>query len=100
MSCTSCGLTSLITTGHLVCISCSAPNNPTPLNTTIDVATIAMFERVIKNSMNSINESEFVKHDDARGVFALNCTGKWFLTTGRRPMPMVAAVVCWCLFHS
>ncbi|KAM7254827.1 hypothetical protein ACFE04_020068 [Oxalis oulophora] len=55
---------------------------------------VLLFER----TMNRANV--FEKLDDAKrervkrnGIFLINCSIKWFITTGRRPGPMVAAVL-------
>ncbi|KAJ0106001.1 hypothetical protein Patl1_18848 [Pistacia atlantica] len=57
---------------------------------------VIMFEKVFSNSkLSKLVELERDKLEQMRqqGVFLLNCAVKWFLTTGRRPMPLVAAVL-------
>ncbi|KAJ0018111.1 hypothetical protein Pint_10403 [Pistacia integerrima] len=57
---------------------------------------VIMFEKVFSNSkLAKLVELERDKLEQMRqqGVILLNCAVKWFLTTGRRPMPFVAAVL-------
>ncbi|XP_044476320.1 plant-specific TFIIB-related protein PTF2-like [Mangifera indica] len=57
---------------------------------------VVMFERVFCNTkLPRLVELERDKLGQMRqqGVFLLNCAVKWFLTTGRKPMPLVAAVL-------
>ncbi|KAH7557614.1 hypothetical protein JRO89_XS11G0190800 [Xanthoceras sorbifolium] len=61
-----------------------------------EVDIVIMFERVIRSSnMPQLSELENEKLGRMReqGVFLLNCAVKWFLSTGRRPMPVVVAVL-------
>lgn len=52
------------------------------------------FERAIKSipSFGGVSE-ELVERMLQQGVFLVQCLIKWFVTTGRRPMPVVAAVL-------
>ncbi|KAK3200193.1 hypothetical protein Dsin_023608 [Dipteronia sinensis] len=61
-----------------------------------EVDIVIMFERVIRSSnLPQLSELESDKLGRMRkqGVFLLNCAVKWFLSTGRRPMPVVVAVL-------
>lgn len=52
------------------------------------------FERSLKNCPSfSDVEEDLVKRMLQQGVFLVQCLIKWFITTGRRPMPVVAAVL-------
>ncbi|XP_068321217.1 plant-specific TFIIB-related protein PTF2 [Pyrus communis] len=55
---------------------------------------VNLFERMLRNFC-SFEGIEGDKRERMRkqGIFLLNCAKKWFLTTGRRPLPMVAAVL-------
>ncbi|XP_059664102.1 plant-specific TFIIB-related protein PTF2 [Cornus florida] len=55
---------------------------------------VIAFKRAILNShrFNVLSEDK-VERVLKQGIFLLQCSVKWFLTTGRRPLPMVAAVV-------
>lgn len=61
-----------------------------------EVDIVSMFERVIRNSrlqgFTNLDES-MLDRMRKQGVLLLNCAVKWFLTTGRRPMPVVVAVL-------
>lgn len=52
------------------------------------------FERAIKNcpSFGTVS-GDVVKRMLQQGVFLVQCLIKWFVTTGRRPIPVVAAVL-------
>lgn len=52
------------------------------------------FERALKScrSFSGVSK-ENVNTMLTQGVFIMQCAVKWFLTTGRRPLPMVAAVL-------
>ncbi|KAJ4728896.1 Transcription factor TFIIB [Melia azedarach] len=57
---------------------------------------VGMFERVIRNSrLPGLTrlEGNMLETMRKQGVLLLNCAVKWFLTTGRRPMPVVVAVL-------
>ncbi|CAI0444831.1 unnamed protein product [Linum tenue] len=51
------------------------------------------FERVVTNlaTLGRV-DSDMVGRVRKQGVFLIQCAIKWFLTTGRRPLPVVAAV--------
>uniref|UniRef100_A0A2P2IKC7 BRF2-like C-terminal domain-containing protein n=1 Tax=Rhizophora mucronata TaxID=61149 RepID=A0A2P2IKC7_RHIMU len=52
------------------------------------------FERVVRNLFVSGRvENDRVERMRKQGVFLIQCMVKWFLTTGRRPLPVVAAVL-------
>jgi transcription factor IIIB subunit 2 len=52
------------------------------------------FERAVrKSSTLSRVGREKVETMRKQGIFLIQCAVKWFLTTGRRPMPVVAAVL-------
>ncbi|KAL3851380.1 hypothetical protein ACJIZ3_013262 [Penstemon smallii] len=52
------------------------------------------FERAIRTSPSFSEVSEdMLKTMMKQGVFLVQCLIKWFLTTGRRPIPVVAAVL-------
>jgi transcription factor IIIB subunit 2 len=52
------------------------------------------FERAVrKSSTLSSVESDTLEIMRKQGIFLIQCAVKWFLTTGRRPMPVVAAVL-------
>ncbi|CAM8985862.1 unnamed protein product [Rhodiola kirilowii] len=55
---------------------------------------VASFERAV-NTLESFRKLhvEDVEVMRKQGVFVLQCAVKWFLTTGRQPMPMVVAVL-------
>lgn len=55
---------------------------------------VSSFERAIGScpSFSGVEE-EIVGRMLKQGVFLLQCSMKWYLTTGRRPMPIVAAVL-------
>ncbi|WVZ10862.1 hypothetical protein V8G54_015392 [Vigna mungo] len=51
-------------------------------------------ERTIKNSsVFSSVESGVIEKMRKQGVFLIQCAVKWFLSTGRRPLPLVVAVL-------
>ncbi|KAK6124199.1 hypothetical protein DH2020_042035 [Rehmannia glutinosa] len=52
------------------------------------------FERAIKRcpSFGEVSE-DVVKKMLQQGIFLMHCLIKWFVTTGRKPMPVVAAVL-------
>ncbi|CAI9102245.1 OLC1v1000486C1 [Oldenlandia corymbosa var. corymbosa] len=55
---------------------------------------ISSFERAVKHSPSFVGLSEdLVGVMLKQGVFLIQCSMKWYLTTGRRPMPIVAAVL-------
>ncbi|XP_059438317.1 plant-specific TFIIB-related protein PTF2 [Corylus avellana] len=52
------------------------------------------FKRAVRNSSTlSSVESDTLEIMRKQGIFLIQCAVKWFLTTGRRPMPVVAAVL-------
>ncbi|KAL9675971.1 hypothetical protein QQ045_004181 [Rhodiola kirilowii] len=59
-----------------------------------DYDIVASFERAV-NTLESFRKLHVEDVDVMRkqGVFVLQCAVKWFLTTGRQPMPMVVAVL-------
>ncbi|EOX93141.1 Zinc ion binding,transcription regulators, putative [Theobroma cacao] len=65
------------------------------LNLTLPEVSIAgLFERELNNSMRLANvDGEKKERMRKQGIFLVNCSVKWFLTTGRRPLPIVAAVM-------
>ncbi|XP_065878258.1 plant-specific TFIIB-related protein PTF2 isoform X2 [Euphorbia lathyris] len=55
---------------------------------------VTSFEKVLRNLSNSGRiDNDKVKRMREQGVFLIQCATKWFLTTGRRPLPIVAAVL-------
>ncbi|CAN0837990.1 Plant-specific TFIIB-related protein PTF2 [Linum grandiflorum] len=51
------------------------------------------FQRVVFNLANKGRiDGDMVERIKKQGVFLIQCAIKWFLTTGRRPLPVVAAV--------
>ncbi|KAJ4837955.1 hypothetical protein Tsubulata_015672 [Turnera subulata] len=55
---------------------------------------VGVFERVVGTVANSRGvERETAERMRKQGVFLVQCAVKWFLTTGRRPVPVVVAVV-------
>ncbi|XP_022759133.1 plant-specific TFIIB-related protein PTF2 [Durio zibethinus] len=65
------------------------------LNLTLpEVSISGLFERELNNSMRLENvDGEKKERMRKQGIFLVNCAVKWFLTTGRRPLPVVAAVL-------
>ncbi|KAE8722305.1 heavy metal-associated isoprenylated plant protein 26-like [Hibiscus syriacus] len=59
-----------------------------------EVSIAGLFERELNNYMD-FNDVDENKKERMRkqGIFLVNCAVKWFLTTGRRPLPAVAAVM-------
>ncbi|KAJ8772173.1 hypothetical protein K2173_027350 [Erythroxylum novogranatense] len=55
---------------------------------------VSSFERVVRNlwSLGRVDTDKIEKMRK-QGVFLIQCMVKWFLTTGRRPLPVVVAVV-------
>lgn len=55
---------------------------------------VLSFERALRNSstLSSVGRDK-VEIMRKQGIFLIQCAVKWFLTTGRRPMPVVAAVM-------
>lgn len=60
-----------------------------------EVSIAGLFERELNNISMSIENVDEEKKERMRkqGIFLVNCAVKWFLTTGRRPLPVVAAVM-------
>ncbi|XVF81684.1 hypothetical protein PTKIN_Ptkin15bG0175100 [Pterospermum kingtungense] len=59
-----------------------------------EVSIAGLFERELNNYMSLENVDEDKKERMRKqGIFLVNCAIKWFLTTGRRPLPVVAAVM-------
>ncbi|TXG47571.1 hypothetical protein EZV62_026865 [Acer yangbiense] len=59
-----------------------------------EVDIFIMFERVFRDLHQLRNlESDKLEQMRKQGIFMLNCAVKWFLSTGRRPMPVVVAVL-------
>ncbi|KAK3206913.1 hypothetical protein Dsin_020959 [Dipteronia sinensis] len=59
-----------------------------------EVDIFIMFERVFRDLPQlSKLESDKLGQMRKQGIFMLNCAVKWFLSTGRRPMPVVVAVL-------
>ncbi|XP_022156843.1 plant-specific TFIIB-related protein PTF2 [Momordica charantia] len=55
---------------------------------------VGSLERVTRNSPSfSRVEADTMERMIKQGIFLLQCAMKWFLTTGRQPLPMVAAVL-------
>ncbi|WCJ27190.1 zinc ion binding transcription regulators [Euphorbia peplus] len=55
---------------------------------------VGSFEKVLRNLSSSGRiEGDKVERMREQGVFLIQCATKWFLTTGRRPLPIVAAVL-------
>lgn len=55
---------------------------------------VSSFERAIRSSpsFNGLSE-EVIGIMLKQGVFLIQCSMKWYLTTGRRPVPIVAAIL-------
>lgn len=55
---------------------------------------VKLYERTLKNwrMFGSLGESVKVRMKK-QGIFLIQCAIKWFLTTGRRPLPMVVAIL-------
>lgn len=51
------------------------------------------FERVVRSFVDPRIPKDVVDRMLQQGVFLMQCLIKWFVTTGRRPMPVVAAVL-------
>ncbi|KAK8711870.1 hypothetical protein V6N13_147130 [Hibiscus sabdariffa] len=59
-----------------------------------EVSIAGLFERELNNYTNFNDVDENKKERMMKqGIFLVNCAVKWFLTTGRRPLPVVAAVM-------
>ncbi|MBA0832260.1 hypothetical protein Goarm_016661, partial [Gossypium armourianum] len=59
-----------------------------------EISIAGLFEREFNNYMNRKNVDEDKKEMMMKqGIFLVNCAVKWSLTTGRRPLPVVAAVM-------
>lgn len=59
-----------------------------------EISIAGLFEREFNNYMNRKNVAEDKKEMMMKqGIFLVNCAVKWSLTTGRRPLPVVAAVM-------
>lgn len=55
---------------------------------------VGSLERAARNSPSlSRVDAEILDRIVKQGIFLLQCAMKWFLTTGRQPLPMVAAVL-------
>lgn len=55
---------------------------------------VNLFERTLRNSHSFADvEGDKVQRMKKQGIFLIHCAMKWFLTTGRRPLPIVAAVL-------
>ncbi|KAG2683949.1 hypothetical protein I3760_10G057700 [Carya illinoinensis] len=55
---------------------------------------VASFERTVRNSPRFTGVGrDKVARMLKQGIFLIQCAVKWFLTTGRRPLPVVAAVL-------
>ncbi|KAB1222057.1 Transcription initiation factor IIB-1 [Morella rubra] len=55
---------------------------------------VGSFERAVRTSLSfSRLGRDKVERIRKQGVFLVQCAVKWFLTTGRRPLPVVAAVL-------
>ncbi|EEF45118.1 conserved hypothetical protein [Ricinus communis] len=55
---------------------------------------VTSFEKVVRNLFNLGRvESDKFERMREQGVFLIQCMINWFLTTGRRPLPIVAAVL-------
>ncbi|KAA0057033.1 transcription factor IIIB 50 kDa subunit [Cucumis melo var. makuwa] len=55
---------------------------------------VGSLERAARNSPSfSRLEADILERIVKQGIFLLQCAMKWFLTTGRQPLPMVAAVL-------
>lgn len=55
---------------------------------------VGSFERVVR-SLSILNrvEEDVLERMRKQGIFLVQCAVKWFLTTGRRPLPVVVAVL-------
>ncbi|KDP21088.1 hypothetical protein JCGZ_21559 [Jatropha curcas] len=55
---------------------------------------VTSFEKAVRNLLDTGRvDSDKVERMREQGVFLIQCGIKWFLTTGRRPLPIVAAVL-------
>ncbi|GKU94414.1 hypothetical protein SLEP1_g7912 [Rubroshorea leprosula] len=59
-----------------------------------EMSIAGLFEREINNSqcLGKLDD-DGKERMKKQGIFLVNCAVKWFLTTGRRPLPLVAAVM-------
>ncbi|CAN8327817.1 unnamed protein product [Cochlearia groenlandica] len=56
---------------------------------------VGLFTKTVSNSPRLSYVDKVKKERIAKqGAFLMNCSLKWFLSTGRRPMPLVVAVLC------
>ncbi|CAK7338967.1 unnamed protein product [Dovyalis caffra] len=59
-----------------------------------DFDIVGSFERVVRSLSNSGRvEGDLLERVKKQGTFLVQCAVKWFLTTGRRPLPVVVAVL-------
>ncbi|ESQ53545.1 hypothetical protein EUTSA_v10027569mg [Eutrema salsugineum] len=59
-----------------------------------EIDLVGLFTKTTSNSPRlSVVESEKRERITKQGAFLMNCSLKWFLSTGRRPMPLVVAVL-------
>lgn len=55
---------------------------------------VGSFERVVRSlSISDRVEGDVLERMRKQGIFLVQCAVKWFLTTGRRPLPVVVAVL-------
>ncbi|XP_010557484.1 PREDICTED: plant-specific TFIIB-related protein PTF2-like [Tarenaya hassleriana] len=54
---------------------------------------VGLFMRVVNNVRLTGVDREKKEKITEQGVFLMNCSLKWFLSTGRRPLPLVVAVL-------
>lgn len=55
---------------------------------------VGSFERALKESPSFVGVGkEKAERMRKQGIFLMQCAVKWFLTTGRKPLPLVAAVL-------
>ncbi|KAH7544965.1 plant-specific TFIIB-related protein PTF2 isoform X1 [Ziziphus jujuba] len=55
---------------------------------------VGSFERALKESPSFVGVGkETAERMRKQGIFLMQCAVKWFLTTGRKPLPVVAAVL-------
>lgn len=59
-----------------------------------EIDIVHLFERTVKNSpIFAAVERSTLGRMRKQGIFLLQCAVKWFLSTGRRPIPLVVAVL-------
>lgn len=54
---------------------------------------VGLFVKTVNDSSRLSGDVKKKEKVIKQGVFLMNCSLKWFLSTGRRPMPLVVAVL-------